>query len=116
MKIFFVTLLAAAVCAGHPSATERTADASRALEFSLLPSAKCDEASDVRQCLVAGPKDWSPNERLVMQDAMRRLLANELVQGLVVGARDNGYTGLRRYSTDTKKDATYGTVPKFSPG
>jgi hypothetical protein len=116
MKIFFVTLLAASVCAGYPAASARTTDASGGLEFSLLPSAKCDEAADIRQCLVSGPKDWSPSERLVMQAAMGRLLANELVQGLVVGARENGYTGLRRYSTDTKKDATYGTVPKFSPG
>ena len=46
---------------------------------------------------------------------MRRLMTNELVKGLLVGAQENGFAGLRRYSTDTRHDAA-GPVPKFSPG
>ncbi|MGH9175567.1 MAG: hypothetical protein ACRD1H_14475, partial [Vicinamibacterales bacterium] len=41
---------------------------------------------------------------------------HELVRGILVGARDNGYAGLRRYTTDTKQDPTFGRAPKVSPG
>jgi hypothetical protein len=81
----------------------------------LLPAVNCDEAYDPRQCLVAGPKEWSKDDRRILQDTLRRLMANELVRGLLVGAQENGFAGLRRYSTDTRQDAN-GPVPKFSPG
>jgi hypothetical protein len=102
MKIFILALVAAAASTGHTG-------------FSLLPAAKCDEASDVRQCLVARPQEWSTDERRVIQDSMGRLTAHALVQGLLVGAQENGYNGLRRFATDTRQDPTHGRVPKFSP-
>ena len=116
MKIVLLALVAVAASASHPFARESATMHSNAPGFSLLPAANCDEAHDVRQCLVAGPKEWSADERQVIQETMRRLTAHELVQGILVGAQENGYTGFRRYSTDTRQDPTYGRVPKFSPG
>jgi hypothetical protein len=84
--------------------------------FTLLPAAPCDTAPDIRQCLVAQPKDWAADERTVLAATMSRLVEHDLVRGLLIGARDKGYAGLRRYATDTKLDATQGRVPKFSPG
>jgi hypothetical protein len=103
MKIFLLALVFAT--AATPGA-----------DVPLLPAAKCEAERDARQCAVAQPKDWSPEERRVVQDALDRLMANELVRGIVAGAQANGYAGLRRYATDTKVDAAFGRVPKFSPG
>jgi hypothetical protein len=116
MKILFLALVAAAASAGQPFARESAIVNTRAPGFALLPAAKCDEAHDVGHCLVARPKEWSADERLVIQQTMRALTAHELVQGILVGAQENGYTGFRRYSTDTKPDPRYGRAPKFSPG
>ena len=116
MKMFLLALVAAAAAASHPSARERALTNGNVPGFTLLPAAKCGEASDARHCLVAGPKEWSADERQVIQETLRRLTANALVQGILVGAQDNGYAGLRRYATDTKQDPTYGLAPKFSPG
>ena len=116
MKIFLLVLVVAAASAGHLFARESAVMNGNVPGFALLPAAKCDEASDVAQCLVAGPKEWSADERHVIQETMRRVTAHELFRGILVAAHENGYTGLRRYSTDTKKDPTAGRVPKFSPG
>jgi hypothetical protein len=113
MKILVLSLVAIA-SAGSTFAGARTASAVEG--FSLLPAEKCEEARDVRQCQTARPKEWSAEDRHVIQDAMRRLAEHELVQGLLVGARENGYSGLRRYSTYAKQDAGHGPVPTFSPG
>ena len=86
------------------------------LGLSFLPALRCDGQQDVHQCLIAGPKDWAIGERDVMELRLRRLTANELVRGIIVGARENGFAGLRRYSTDTRHDPKKGQVPKFSPG
>jgi hypothetical protein len=102
MKILVLALVAAAASIDHTG-------------FSLLPAAKCDEAYDVQQCLVARPKEWSTDERGAIQDSIGRLTAHALVQGLLVGARENGYDGLRRFASDTRHDPTHGPVPKFSP-
>jgi hypothetical protein len=116
MKFLVLALVAAALSTGHLFARENVPIGSAASGFSLLPAAKCDQASDMRRCLVSGPKEWSADERNTMEDSMRRLVAHQLVQGLLVGAQENGYNGLQRYSTDTKQHPTQGTVPKFSPG
>ncbi len=115
MKIFLLALIAASVCVGHTFARERATIPSANAGFSLLPPANCDLEYDSRQCQVAGPKEWSADNRQIVQESLRRLLTNELVQGLLVGAQENGFPGLRRYSTDTRHEAN-GPVPKFSPG
>jgi hypothetical protein len=104
MKIAVLALSAAVALAGQVPA------------FSLLPAAVCDEEHDVRQCTVAGPKEWSADERRKIEEAMRRLTAHESVRGILVGVRENGYGGFRRYSTHTEPDETHGRVPTFSPG
>lgn len=114
MKILLLAVVAAAFTV-HTHARESTTAFADSGSL-LLPAAKCEEAPDVRQCVVAGPKEWSADERMVVEESLRRLAADELVQGLLVGAQENGYRGLRRYSTDTKRDAAYGPVPKFNPG
>jgi hypothetical protein len=116
MKIVVLALVATALTVGHAFAHDRTTAVETASGFSLLPAAKCDEASDVRQCLVAGPKEWTAEERLLVEAAMRRLAGDELVQGLLIGAQENGYLGLRRYTTHTKHHPAQGAVPTFSPG
>jgi hypothetical protein len=92
------------------------AAATQAPALALLPAARCDVAQDVRHCEIAFPKDWSPDERGNIEETLRRLTADVAVQGIVVGAKDNGYTGLHRYATDTKLDPRAGRIPKFSPG
>jgi hypothetical protein len=82
----------------------------------FLPAAKCDEAPDSRQCLVAGPKEWTAAERQRVEESLERLSAHELVRGILIRARENGYAGIRRYATDTKREASGGHVTKFSPG
>jgi hypothetical protein len=47
---------------------------------------------------------------------MRRLTAHELVRGVLVAARDNGYRGFRRYATDTFQDSQDGPLATFNPG
>jgi hypothetical protein len=116
MKNLVLALLVAAAFSGQSFAREGATSASAAYGFSLLPAEKCNEARDVRQCLAARPKAWSADERRLIQEAMRRLTAHELVQGLLVGAQENGYSGLQRYSTYAKQDATHGPTPTFSPG
>jgi hypothetical protein len=76
----------------------------------------CEQAADARQCRVAQPKEWSADERARLEQTIGRLAEDELVRGIIAGARDNGYQGLRRYFTDTKLDQASGWVPKFSPG
>jgi hypothetical protein len=112
----FVLLLAAAATTGPTFARERATGAGDPRGFSLLPAATCEEAQDVRQCRAACPKEWSAEDRRVIHDTMRRLTGHELVRGLFVGARDNGYNGLRRYSTGTEDDPTFGPVATFNPG
>lgn len=104
MKAFVLALLASATSLGPGP------------DFSLLPAATCREGPAARQCQVAGPKEWSAAERQLVQVSMRRLATNELIQGLLVAARENGYAGFQRYSTDTKQDPSFGTVPMFNPG
>ena len=116
MKIVLLAVVVAAVSVGHLLARESAPMDANVAGFALLPAAKCAEASDPAQCLVAGPKEWSADERIVIQETLRRIAAHELVQGILVGAHENGYTGLRRYSTDTKHDPISGRRPKFSPG
>src|ERR687893_73175 len=70
-----------------------------AAPFSLLPPARCESAVDVRQCLVAQPKEWNADERRTLRATVQRLIDHELIRGILVGARDNGYAGLRRYAT-----------------
>jgi hypothetical protein len=112
-------ICALAFLAALASATEtligQTATVPDIPAFSLLPAANCGEAGDVRRCEVAQPKEWTADERLSMQAAIRRLATDPLVRGLVVGAQDNGYRGLRRYANDTQ-DSTTGVVPAFNPG
>jgi hypothetical protein len=113
---FLVFSLAAVVSVGHLAAREPgPRDPSRA-RFSFLPPARCDQAPDARQCVATQPKAWSAEEERDVRDAMRRLAAIDLVQGLLVAARENGYDGFRRYMTDTKDDPTYGPVGTFNPG
>lgn len=100
MKLFFLALAVASI----------------APEFALLPAANCEIAHDARQCQVAGPKDWSENERRVLHETMQRLRAHELVRGILAGAYENGYTGFQRYRTDTRSHPTDGHVAKFGPG
>ncbi len=115
LKIFVLFVAAAAVT--RPTfAREGTTIGGSAPAFSLLSPTKCEEANDVRQCRTAQPKDWSTEDRRVVQEAMRRLKDHELVRGVLVGAQENGYRGLRRYSTDTQEDPTHGPVAKFNPG
>lgn len=113
-RLLFVAAVLA--CAGHTLAGEARHADTGVSPFSLLPAARCDGAADVRQCLVARPKDWAADERRALAGTLRLLVEQELVRGILVGARDNGFAGLRRYATDTKVDATQGRVPKFSPG
>jgi hypothetical protein len=112
MKLFFA--VAVAVASVIPSLASQSLGFEAA--FPLLPASKCDDVPDVRQCHVAGPKDWTAEERLQVEESLQRLAANELVRGILVRAHENGYRGLRRYSTDTRRDPTHGPVPKFSPG
>jgi hypothetical protein len=112
---FILALALAAGCASQLRADQLAAGAS-ATSFALLPAERCDQAFDVRLCEVADPKPWSAGERPLIEDSLRRLAANELVQGLLVAAQDNGYEGLRRFATDTQPDAALGRVAKFSPG
>ena len=116
MKIWVLALVAVTASTGYTFARETTSSSRNLPTFSLLPAAKCEQATDARLCSVASPKEWSTTERLILEDTMRRLGANELVRGILVKAQENGYIGLRRYATDTKPDATYGRVPKISPG
>lgn len=103
MKIVLACLVAIASAAIEPG-------------FALLPAAKCNDAVDGRQCAVAGPKEWSSDERRAMEDTMRRLIANELVRGILVSVQENGYNGFSRYATSTKLDPKFGQVAMFSPG
>jgi hypothetical protein len=115
MKIPVLAVIAAALLSG-PTIAGEAAIGRAAAGFSLLPAAKCAEARDVRECLTSRPKEWSADERRLIHDSMRRLAAHELVQGLLVGAQENGYKGLRRYSTDIKHDPDHGPVATFNPG
>ena len=109
-------LAAAAAVVGHTLVGAATLADKGMAPFTLLPPARCAAAHDIQQCLAAQPKEWSADERTVLAATMRRLVEHELVRGLLIGARENGYAGLRRYTTDTKLDASQGRVPKFSPG
>lgn len=88
----------------------------RAVVFPLLPHTPCEEAADRARCAVASPKPWSEDERRSIGDALQRIAGQELVRGIIVGALDNGYEGLRRYATDTEPAPGSGWEPKFSPG
>jgi hypothetical protein len=116
MKIVVLALVAALAATGHTLARERAASGANLHAVSLLPPVRCDQTSDERQCQVAGPKAWTADERRVIEDAMARLTGSELFRGVLVGARDNGYTGLRRYLTATMRDPTHGRIAMFSPG
>jgi hypothetical protein len=113
MKNATVILLAIVVAVS--SLTVRSA-AFRGRGFLLLPPAPCATAPDVRRCEVAVPKAWSDAERQLMRATIRRLTSDVLVRGLLIGAQENGFQGLRRYANDTKDDATHGVVPAFNPG
>jgi len=116
MKICALAVLGAAALAGHILVAD-VGTATRTLPgFSLLPAAKCDQSRNVRQCLVARPKEWSAEDRGAIQDAMRRLTAHELVRGILVGAKENGYAGLQRFSTYAEQDPARGPVATFNPG
>jgi hypothetical protein len=114
MKILVLALVAATASAGSTFAGAKTTSGPSG--FWLLPAEKCVDAEDGRRCLVSRPKAWSADERHLLQSSMRRLNAHHLVQGLLVGAQENGYSGLRRYATYAKEDPTAGPVPNFSPG
>jgi hypothetical protein len=114
--LLLLLLMMAASAAGQPSRPDGTATTGSATPFSLLPAANCDNALDVRHCMVAAPKDWIAEERQTIQAILHRLSGNELVQGILVGVRENGYSGLQRYASDTRHDAASGRVPKLSPG
>jgi hypothetical protein len=116
MLRFVLALTAAAAAASQLAAMERAALDRGTAPLPLLPAARCEEAQDVAHCRVALPKDWSDDERRSIEDALRRLTAGAMVQGIVVGALEHGYAGLRRYATDTRVDQRLGRVAKFSPG
>lgn len=84
--------------------------------FSFLPPLPCEQTPHREQCRVARPKAWTPEERRQISDALDRLSANELARGILAGARDNGYEGFQRYSTDTRRTESGEQVAKFSPG
>lgn len=97
------------------SLTARSA-AFRGRGFALLPPAPCRTAPDAKRCEVAAPKEWSDAERQLMRATIRRLTSDTLVRGLLIGAQENGYQGLRRYTNDTQDNAAQGVVPAFNPG
>jgi hypothetical protein len=115
MKVF-VAFAVAAAFAGQTFLCSCGAASAAAPGLSLLPAANCDAAHDPRHCQVAGPKEWSADERPIVEETLGRLTAHELVQGIIVGAQENGFNGLRRYLTDARVDPRAGWVPKFSPG
>jgi hypothetical protein len=115
MKVLVLALFVATVFSAYPETREQVMPAS-APAVSFLPAARCDEAPDVRQCQTAGPKEWTPEERRLLDESLQRLTAHELVRGILVKALENGYRGVRRYSTDTRKDPSGAHVSKFSPG
>jgi hypothetical protein len=84
--------------------------------FSFLPPLPCGQTPYHEQCRVARPKDWTVEERRHISDALDRLSAHELARGILAGARDNGYEGFQRYSTDTRRNESGEQVAKFSPG
>jgi hypothetical protein len=114
MKFLVLALGLAIVAAPELSSHQFDTSAPPALAF--LPAARCDEAPDVGQCVTASPKNWTVEERRLIEDSLDRLTAHELVRGILVKALENGYSGVRRYSSDTKKDASGAHVTKFSPG
>jgi hypothetical protein len=114
MKLLVLALGIAAIAASSPVTRSYAWYSPPGLAF--LPPAKCDEAPDARQCLVAGPKDWREEERRIVEDALQRLTSHELVRGILVRARENGYGGVRRYASDTRREASGTHVTKFSPG
>jgi hypothetical protein len=85
-------------------------------DLAFLPAAKCAAASDVRQCEVATPKEWTVEERRTIAQALQRLREDELARGIVAVAHANGYTGLSRYVTDTRKHPLNGDIAKYGPG
>jgi len=105
----------AIVAGAHLVATERATEGS-VPGFSLLPPSNCDLTPDARRCRVSGPKEWSGTERDFIRQTLRRLAVQDLVQGLLVGAHENGFSGLRRYANDTQQDPALGPVPAFNPG
>lgn len=115
MRCLVLALVLAVVSAVETS-TRQLDEPAVSPGLTFLPAARCDEAPDVRQCLTASPKEWTPNERRAIDMAMERLSSHELVRGILVRALENGYIGMRRYSSDTKKDASGDHVTKFSPG
>jgi hypothetical protein len=111
------SLSASSHAAGLPAVTTgSTAATTGPVGLDLLAPVKCETTQDVQRCLVARPKEWSPAEHEAMTEALQRLASNELVRGILVGLRDNGYAGLRRYATATKRDPVQGRVAMFSPG
>jgi hypothetical protein len=118
MRFFVLALGLAATCAPHITSLEAKLDTAAASPYALafLPPAKCDEAPDMRQCLVASPKEWSDGERRAIEESLQRLTTSELVRGILVKAVENGYVGIRRYSSDTKREPSGAHVTKFSPG
>ena len=113
---FLVLALALTVVSAVETSTRQLDLLALSPGLSFLPAARCDEAPDMRQCLTASPKEWTPDERRMIEASMERLAAHELVRGILVKAVENGYSGVRRYSSDTKKDASGTHVTKFSPG
>jgi hypothetical protein len=113
---FVVLALALTVVSAVETSTRQLDGPALSPGLTFLPAARCDEAPDLRQCLTASPKDWSPDERRLIEAAIERLSAHELVRGILLRALENGYSGVRRYSSDTKKDATGTHVTNFSPG
>jgi hypothetical protein len=116
MKVLFVALATAAALASQIFARAGESAIAAAAVLPLLPAANCDAANDPRHCRVASPKQWAPDERPIIEETLRRLTAHELVQGVLVAALENGYDGLRRYSSDARLDLRAGWEPKFSPG
>lgn len=84
--------------------------------LALLPAEACDAAADRARCRAAGPKEWLPEERQIVGEALQRLSAHELARGIVAAAVENGYSGLRRYVTHTEADREQRYVPTYSPG
>jgi hypothetical protein len=84
--------------------------------LAFLPPARCGDAPDTKQCLVAGPKAWRDEERRLVEEALQRLVANDVARAILERATANGYAGVRRYATDTRRDDSGAHVTKFSPG
>ena len=84
--------------------------------FPLLPAARCSDAVDAAQCEAASPKEWTPEERQLVQASLDRLATTDLGRGILEGARANGYRGLQRYRAEVQRNAAGTYETKFGPG